>query len=66
MTENELDCYFNDCTGTLEYLGDDADDPALFRCRDCGDEYSQEKVEELAEMDGAISELAEVLLGRPK
>ena len=62
MTENELDCYFNDCTGTLEYLGDDADDPALYRCRECDDEFPQEEIEYWADQDGPVSKLAKVLL----
>jgi len=59
---NELDCYFGDCTGSLEYCGGNPDDPALYRCRDCGDEYNQAKIEELAEMDGPTAKLAKVLL----
>jgi len=59
---NELDCYHRDCRGTLAYHGDNPDDPALYRCRECGDEYDQESIEELAEMDGATAKLAKVLL----
>lgn len=62
MSEGELDCYFSGCTGTLEYCGDDGDDSALYRCRECGDEYPQEEIKHWAEQDGPISELAKVLL----
>ena len=59
---DELDCYHGDCRGTLEYRGDNPDDPALYRCRDCGDEFIQEDIEHWAEQDGAVSKLAKVLL----
>jgi len=62
MPRNELDCYFNGCTGTLAYCGDDPNDSALYRCRECGDEYPQEEIEYWAEKDGEISKLANVLL----
>jgi len=60
---SELDCYFAECTGTLAYYGNDDNDPALYRCQECGHEYIQENVKRVAEMGGPLSEVAKLLLG---
>jgi len=49
------------CHGELEYLGDDGC-AALYQCEECSETLNQRGIEELADDDGPLGELASVLL----
>lgn len=60
MSAANLSCYRVDCHGEFEPCG--AGDDSLYRCSECGSELQQSGVEELAEDDGPVGQLAQVLL----
>ncbi|QIO22402.1 hypothetical protein [Haloarcula sp. JP-L23] len=55
-----LTCYRSACHGEFAPTG--AGDDALYRCELCGAELEQTGVERLAEDDGPVGQLAQVLL----
>jgi len=59
MTAN-LSCYRVNCHGEFERC--DASDDRLYECDECGSELKQAGVEELAQDDGPVGQLAQVLL----
>lgn len=61
MSEANLSCYKFDCAGEFVYQGDEAGD-TLYECRDCGATLREKGVRKLAKDDGAVGQLAEVLL----
>lgn len=61
MSGANLTCYKFACSGEFQYHGGD-DGETLYECRECGAELREQGVRELADMDGPMSELAELLL----
>lgn len=58
---HSLTCFRATCHGTLEYTPENRTG-ALYECAECGSGISQEFIEELAEEDSILAELAQELL----
>jgi|GEM_PF-3575586 len=61
MSGQDLMCPRVNCHGEFEYLGDDGC-AALYQCSECSETLNQAGVEELADDDGVLGALAQLLL----
>jgi len=61
MSRANLSCPRVSCTGEFERVGE-SDETTLYRCRDCGETLAQGGIEDLADQDGALGQLAKALL----